>query len=261
MRGQTLSLETGGALARLTLSRPETGNAIDAALVAHLTRACDAISADDAVRVVLLSAEGDAFSRGWDWDALLVETTDPVAALRGHGIPLDPFGCLSDLPQPVVCALRGEAIGAGLELALACDVRIAAESARFSVPEVSMGLLSLAGGTQRLPRLVGRGKALEMILTGEPVTADEALRIGLVSAVVSREHLDGEAAGIAQRIAERGPLAVRYAKEAVSHGIDMPLEQALRFETDLTIILQTTEDRAEGVKAFLEKRSPEFKGK
>ena len=124
-----------------------------------------------------------------------------------------------------------------------------------------MGLLPLAGGTQRLPRLVGRGKALEMILTGEPVTADEALRIGLVSAVVSREHLDGEAAGIAQRIAERGPLAVRYAKEAVSHGLEMPLEQALRFETDLTIILQTTEDRAEGVKAFLEKRTPDFKGK
>ena len=261
MRGQTLSLETGGALARLTLSRPETGNAIDAALVAHLTRACDAISADDAVRVVLLSAEGDAFSRGWDWDALLVETTDPVAALRGHGIPLDPFGCLSDLPQPVVCALQGEAIGAGLELALACDVRIAAEGARVWLPEVSLGLLPLAGGTQRLPRLVGRGKALEMILTGEPVTADEALRIGLVSAVVSREHLDGEAAGIAQRIAERGPLAVRYAKEAVSHGLEMPLEQALRFETDLTIILQTTEDRAEGVKAFLEKRSPDFKGR
>ena len=138
---------------------------------------------------------------------------------------------------------------------------IAAESARFSVPEVSMGLLSLAGGTQRLPRLVGRGRALEMILTGERVSADEALRIGLVSAVVPRERLSEEAAAIAQRVGERGPLAVRYAKEAISHGMDMPLEQALRFETDLTILLQTTEDRAEGVKAFLEKRSPEFKGK
>jgi enoyl-CoA hydratase/carnithine racemase len=261
MGEKTLSLETSGAIARLTLRRPDAGNPVDARLVRELIQARETIADDNAVRVLLLSAEGDAFSRGWNWDALLGETTDPVAALRSHGIPPDPFGCLSDLPQPVVCALNGDAIGAGLELALACDVRIAATGARFLVPEVSMGLLPLAGGTQRLPRLVGRGKALEMILTGEPVSADEALRIGLVSAAVPRERLSEEAAAIAQRIAEGGPLAVRYAKEAVAHGIEMPLEQALRFETDLTIILQTTEDRAEGVRAFLEKRSPEFKGK
>ncbi len=122
-------------------------------------------------------------------------------------------------------------------------------------------MLPLAGGTQRLPRLVGRGKALEMILTGERVTADEALLVGLVSAVVPRERLAKEAVAIAQRIAERGPLAVRYAKEAVARGTEMSLEQALRFETDLTIILQTTDDRAEGVRAFLEKRKADFKGR
>jgi len=260
MGDKTLSLETSSGVARLTLRRPDAGNPVDARLVRELIQARETIADDNAVRVVLLSAEGDVFSRGWDWDALLGETTDPVAALRSHSIPPDPFGCLSDLPQPIVCALNGDAIGAGLELALACDVRIAAEGARFSVPEVSMGLLPIAGGTQRLPRLVGRGKGLEMILTGETVTADEALRIGLVSAVVRRERLAEEAELVAQRIARRGPLAVRYAKEAVSHGIEMPLEQALRFESDLTIILQTTEDRAEGVKAFLEKRTPEFQG-
>ena len=260
MGDKTLSLETSGGVARLTLRRPDAGNPVDARLVRELIQARETIADDNAVRVVLLSAEGDVFSRGWDWDALLGETTDPVAALRSHSISPDPFGCLSDLPQPIVCALNGDAIGAGLELALACDVRIAAEGARFSVPEVSMGLLPIAGGTQRLPRLVGRGKGLEMILTGETVTADEALRIGLVSAVVRRERLAEEAELVAQRIARRGPLAVRYAKEAVSHGIEMPLEQALRFESDLTIILQTTEDRAEGVKAFLEKRTPEFQG-
>ena len=255
----SVSLELRGPIARLTLARPERENAIDATVVRELRDACEAVT--DAVRVLLLTAEGDVFSRGWDWDALLGETTDPASALRSHGIPPDPFGCLADLPQPVVCAVNGDATGAGLELALACDVRIAADGARFSLPEVSMGLLPLAGGTQRLPRLVGRGKALEMILTGEPIDAEEALRIGLVSAVVPPDRLLAEAEAIASRIAERGPLAVRYAKEAISRGLEMPLEQALRFETNLTIILQTTEDRAEGVRAFLEKRKAEFKGR
>jgi enoyl-CoA hydratase/carnithine racemase len=254
----SVSLELRGPIARLTLTRPDRQNAIDAATVRDLRSVCELITDD--VRVVLMTAEGDAFSRGWDWDALLGETTDPAAALRSHGIPPDAFGCLADLPQPVVCAINGDAIGAGLELALACDVRIAADSATLSVPEVSLGLLPLAGGTQRLPRLIGRGKALEMILTGEPIDTQEALRVGLVSAVVPRERLLAEAEAIASRIAERGPLAVRYAKEAIARGLEMPLEQALRFETDLTIILQTTEDRAEGVRAFLEKRKAEFKG-
>jgi enoyl-CoA hydratase/carnithine racemase len=261
MAEQALSLGTSGAIALLTLCRPEDGNSLDAALVHELARACESLAADDSLRAVLLAAEGDIFSRGWDWEALLGETTDPVAALRSRGIPPDPFGCLAGLPQPVICALNGDAIGAGLELALACDVRIAAEGARFSLPEVSLGLLPLAGATQRLPRLIGRGRALEMILTGDTVSADDAPHIGLVSAVVPRDRLLAEAEAIASRIAERGPLAVRYAKEAVSRGLEMPLEQALRFETDLTIILQTTEDRAEGVKAFLGKQKPDFKGR
>jgi len=258
MGTQSVCLEQRGPIARLTLARSDRENAIDATVVRDLRAACEAVA--DHVRVVLLTAEGGAFSRGWDWDALLGETTDPAAALRNHGIPPDPFGCLADLPQPVICAINGDASGAGLELALACDVRVAAEGATFSEPEVSMGLLPLAGGTQRLPRLVGRGKALEMILTGEPIDAGEALRFGLVSAIVPGDRLLVEADAIASRIAERGPLAVRYAKEAISRGLEMPLEQALRFETDLTIILQTTQDRAEGVRAFLEKRKAEFKG-
>ena len=257
----TVSMELRDTVARVTISHPQRDNAINAALLRDLCDACEAIAARQDVRVVLLTAEGDVFSRGWDWDALLGETTDPVAALRSHGIAPDPFGCLADVPEPVVCAINGDATGGGLELALACDVRISAEGATFSLPEVSMGLLPLAGGTQRLPRLVGRGKALEMILTGEPIDAAEALRIGLVSAVVPRDRLLAEAQSIASRIAERGPIAVRYAKEAISRGLEMPLEQALRFETDLTIILQTTEDRAEGVRAFLEKRNSQFKGR
>ncbi len=260
MAGKSVSLEIRDAIARLMLCRPETDNAVGAPLVRELAGACEAIAAADGARVVLLTAEGEVFSRGWDWDALTGEGESPLAAMRAQGIPPDPFGCFAKLSRPVVCAVNGDAIGAGLELALACDVRIAAAEARFALPEVSLGLLPMAGGTQRLPRLIGRGRALEMIVTGETVAAEEALRIGLVSAVVPRERLAEEAEAIASRIAERGPLAVRYAKEAISRGLEMPLEQALRFETDLTVILQTTEDRAEGVRAFLEKRKAEFKG-
>lgn len=261
MGGKSVSLEMRGAIARLTLCRPETANAIDAALVRDLASACEAVAVAEDSRVVLLCAKGKTFSRGWHWDSLAAEGTGPVAAMRAQGIPVDPFGCLAELSRPVVCAINGDATGAGLELALACDVRVAAEGAMFSLPEVSMGLLPVAGGTQRLPRLVGRGKALEMILTSEALDAREALRIGLVSAIAEPQRLMEEAEAMASRIAERGPLAVRYAKEAVSRGLEMPLEQALRFETDLTVILQTTDDRAEGVRAFLEKRKAEFKGR
>jgi len=247
MSERTVSMDKSGPIARLTLRRPS----VDAALLADLARACDAIESDEAVRAVVLASEGPDFCRGWD---------ESVLAGEG-GPPADAFGCLAELPRPVVCAVQGEALSAGLELALACDIRVASEDARFGLPETQLGLVPMGGGTQRLARLVGRGRALEMVLTAEPVDAPEALRAGLVSAVVPRDRLAAEAEAIAGRIAERGPLAVRYAKEAIVRGLDMPLEQALRYETDLTVILQTTEDRAEGVRAFLEKRQPKFKGK
>ena len=158
-------------------------------------------------------------------------------------------------------ARTGDAPSAGLELALACDGRLAAEGVRLAWPETAQGLLPMAGGTQRLARLVGRAHALRLILLAEPIDAEEAWRIGLVSAVAPAGELLAEAEALAQRMASRGPIALRYAKEAVRRGLEQPLEQALRFETDLTIILQTTEDRAEGVRAFLEKREPKFKGR
>jgi enoyl-CoA hydratase/carnithine racemase len=157
--------------------------------------------------------------------------------------------------------MNGDAVGAGLELALACDVRVASASARFALPETAAGALPRSGGTQRLPRLVGRGMALRMILLGEVIDAHEALRIGLLSAISESQDLESQTEALAQRMATRGPLALRYAKEAVRRGLEQPLDQALRFETDLTVLLQTTDDRAEGVRAFLEKRKPEFKGR
>ncbi len=260
MTYQTLVLARSGPVAYLRLHRPERGNLIDGQTMQELTAACQELGDDETVRAVILTGEGDAFCRGWDLSGLDPERESPLGWARDQGLLGDPFGCLARLSRPVIAAVNGDAISAGLELALACDVRLASEEARFACPETGHGLIPWAGGTQRLPRIVGRGPALEMILTGEPVDAQEALRIGLVSQVVPSGRLLPEAEALAGRIADRGPIAVRYAKEAVSRGLDMTLEQALRYETDLTIILQTTDDRAEGVKAFLEKRTPRFKG-
>lgn len=253
MSGKPLSHENRGPVAWLTLS----GGPIDGVTLSALARACDVISDDESVRCVVVSIERPI--PGWDWDALTTGEGGLLENAAAWGLPGDVFGCLTDLSRPVVCAINGDAHGAGFELALACDIRIAAENATFALPEITTGMLPLAGGTQRLPRLVGRGRALEMILSGDSIDAEEALRIGLVSAVVQDVRFEAER--IASRIVEQGPIATGYAKEAVSRGIDMPLQQALRFETDLTVILQTTEDREEGVRAFLDKRKPKFKGK
>jgi enoyl-CoA hydratase len=260
MAYRTLNLETKPPLAYIRLTRPERGNPIDGEFLQELDAACAAINDEPQVRVAILTAEGDVFSSGWDPAELRPEGA-ALASLRRERAFREPFAALVEMGQPVIAAVHGDALSAGLELALACDVRLAADGARFGLPETDQGLIPMAGGTQRLARLVGRGKALELIMTGEPIDAQEALRIGLVSAVLPQERLLSEAEALAERIAARGPLAVRYAKEAISRGLDMPLDQALRFETDLTIILQTTEDRAEGVRAFLDKRSPQFKGR
>ena len=253
MAYRTLTLETTGPLAFIRLARPELGNPIDRPLLQELEEACAVVNDDPAVHVAILTAEGDVFSSGWHADA------PGASELRSLASP--PFGGLEAMGQPVICALNGDAISAGLELALACDVRLAAEDARFALPETAQGMLPMAGGTQRLARLVGRAEALRLILLAEEIDAAEAQRIGLVSAVFPPEKLLAEAEALALRMASRGPIALRYAKEAVRRGLEQPLDQALRFETDLTVILQTTEDRAEGVRAFLEKREPKFKGR
>lgn len=258
---QTISLVQRDAIAYLHLQRPERENRIDAHLLRELAAACEALADDPQVRVVVISGgEGPVFSSGWEPSVLAAEVEGEAAARRSERLS-HTFDFLAQMPRPIICAINGDAFSAGLELALACDVRLACPEARFAFPETAWGLIPMAGGTQRLARIVGRAAALELILTAEPIDAQTALRIGLVSQVVPRKRLLAEAAALAGRIAARGPIAVRYAKEAVSQGLDMSLEQALRFETDLTIILQTTEDRAEGVRAFLEKRAPEFHGR
>lgn len=250
MRFDAITMSRRGSVAEVRLNRPDARNPIDPRFVAELEAATSMLHDDAAVSVVLLSAAGDVFSAG----ALRDASPWPAGATL-------PFRCLELMAQPVIALIEGDAIGAGLELALACDVRIAAEGATFAMPGLGDGNVPRGGATQRLPRLIGRARAAEMILLGEPMTAAAALACGLVNRVAPRA--DARAAGetVARTMASRGPLALRYAKEAINRGLDMPLEQALRYETDLTVILQTTHDRAEGVRAFLEKRPPRFEGR
>jgi enoyl-CoA hydratase len=247
----TIAVTTRGPIAEIRLDRADAGNSIDERMLAEIDRAAEAISDDAAIHVVLLTAAGSDFSRGW---------ADGAGSPSGVAGAL-PFRSLEVMAQPVIACVHGEASGAGLELALACDVRLASEDATFAMPQVAAGGMPWLGGTQRLPRIAGRGAAAALLLLGERFDARQALAYGLVSEVAPVGELASRAEELAQAIASQGPLAVRYAKEAIRQGLDMPLEQALRYETDLTVILQTTSDRAEGVEAFLQKRKPKFEGR
>lgn len=246
MRFKTLTLDLRPPFAEIRLLPPASGAEFDRRTLDELDAACGLIHDDDAVIVALLTAEDGAF------------TCESAPAPERGSLP---FRALEVMGQPVIAVIEGEASGAGLELALACDLRVASERATFALPAVSQGAVPSGGATARLPRLVGRARATEMILLGEPLDADAALACGLVNAVAPHGQARPQAERMAATIASRGPVAVRYAKEAVLRGLDMPLEQALRYETDLTVILQTTADRAEGVRAFLEKRPPRFEGR
>jgi enoyl-CoA hydratase/carnithine racemase len=210
----------------------------------ELAEVCDRIAWDEEAWVVLL-AFGPGFSeRLPKREASQASFAELVAKLK----------------QPVIAAIRGDAIGLGLELALACDIRIATKGARFGLPQVKEGRIPSNGGTQRLPRLVGQGKALQMILTGEPVDAEEACRIGLINRVVASESLMATAMEMAQEMAAKSPLSLSYVKEALYSSRDLTLDQGLKMELDLYLLLFTTSDRTEGITAFREKRKPDFRG-
>ena len=255
MKYSTIAVSHTAPIAEIRLNRPDRGNPIDGQLLDEIDAAVDEIDNDPSVLAVLLTAEGEVFSHGWEDNASEFAAS---AVRENHRLP---FRSLELMGQPVIACVEGDAIGAGLELALACDVRVAAEGVMLAMPDVAVGGMSALGGTQRLPRLVGRSLAASMILLGEPIDAQRGLTCGLVNDVVPRGEVRPRAIALAERIAAQGPVAVRYAKEAMARGLDMPLEQALRYETDLTVILQTTADRAEGVRAFMEKRKPRFEGR
>lgn len=255
MPWDTIALERRDALAVVTLARPRVGNRVTAAMARELREVCRALGEDDAVRAVVLTGAGRVFCAGGEVPRS-ARGQPPLAALAAH----QAAAALASLGVPVVAALNGDALDQGLELALACDLRLAARTARLGLTHLARGLLPWDGGTQRLPRLIGLPRATELLLLGRLLTAREAEAWGLVHRVAPRGRLRAEALALAERVAEGAPIAARYAKEAVRHGADLSLPAALALEADLNVILQSTRDRREGIQAFLERRRPRFVG-
>ncbi len=242
----TLVYTRNNHIARLAMNRPKANNTINQQLSQELAEICHRINQDDDIYVVIITGSGKVFCGGRELD---------LGECRYR-----PAGAIAGIDRPVIAAIIGDALGEGLELALACDIRITSQKARFGLSQVADGLIPVDGGTQRLPRIVGRSKALELLLTAETIDAEEAVQIGLVNMVVSEEKLASEVEALAKTMAAKGPVALRYIKEAVNKGLDITLEQGLRLEADLYFLLQTTADRTEGIKAFLEKKPPRFTG-
>ena len=252
--------EKKGAIAYVTVNRPKVLNPLNAAVRDELRAAFEDAQTDRAIHGVIVTGAGDkAFVAGADIAELAqlgpVEAEETIR--RGQAL----FDQIEDLGKPVVAAINGFALGGGCELALACTLRIAVEDAKFGQPEIKLGLIPGGGGTQRLPRLVGKGLALHMVLTGEVISAQEAWRIGLVNEIVPRAGLIPRAEAILQQIAANAPIAIRHALEAVNRGMETNQAEGLVIERSLFAICAATEDKKEGTAAFLEKRAPQFHGR
>lgn len=257
---ENLTLEVGLPLATVTLNRPAKMNALNRATLVELAQVFTHLRTVAGLRVIILTGAGDkAFAAGADIAELA--TLDAVSghALSQQGNQV--FQTIAEFPLPVIAALNGMALGGGLELAMACTLRLAAEHAKLGQPEVKLGLIPGYGGTQRLARLVGSGPALELILGGDPIAAGEALRLGLINHVVPAGELMPAAEALARRIAANAPLAVSFCLEAVRQGADMSLDQGLALEASLFGLVCSTADMKEGTRAFLEKRAARFEGK
>ena len=253
-------VERDGAVATITINRPKVLNALSMDTLDELRRAILALKHDAAVRAVILTGAGDkAFVAGADIKELAEET--PVGgrdnALRGQHV----LDLIERMGKPVIAAINGYALGGGCELAMACTIRIAADSARLGQPEINLGIIPGYGGTQRLARLIGRGRALELLLTGDQISAQEAHRLGLVNRVVPAGELMNEARKLAAQLASKAPIAVRYILDAVNGGMQMAFADAEVYEATLFGLVASTEDMREGTRAFLEKRKADFKGK
>ncbi len=255
-----LLYEKKEGIAFLTVNRPDKLNALNRETLEELKEVLSDIEQDDSIRTVILTGSGEkAFIAGAD----IVEISQ-LTAQNGKDFSLfgqSVFNTIENLGKPIIAAVNGFALGGGCELAMACTLRIASENARFGQPEVGLGVIPGYGGTQRLPRLVGKGRAMEMLLTGDMIDAQEAYRIGLVNKVTSKEELIPTCESIAKKITTKGPVAVRYALESSNQGMEMPLEEGLFLEATLFGLACATEDMKEGTKAFMEKRKAVFKGK
>jgi enoyl-CoA hydratase len=258
MAYETLTLSVADRVATLTVNRPDKLNALNDRVIAELGDAIDALRENPDVGGIVLTGVGRAFVAGADISELekLGAVSAKALAQRGQAV----FRRFETSPKPTIAAVNGFALGGGCELAMSCHIRIASEAAKFGQPEVKLGLVPGYGGTQRLPRLIGKGRALQLLLTGEMIDAQEAYRIGLVNRVVPAGELSSTAAAMMQTILANGPLAVAHCIEAVNAGYDLPLADALTLEATAFGLLAATDEKREGTRAFLEKRKPEFKG-
>ena len=256
---ETILVERRDRVAIITINRPEKRNALNIQTRAEGAAALDELRADDSIRVVVITGAGDkAFIAGADIAEFANRT-----ALTQRQVMMERslFNAIDSFPKPIIAMVNGYCLGGGCEIALACDIRIASDRASFGQPEINLGIIPGGGGTQRLTKLVGEGKAMEMILSGAIVDAQSALSMGLVNHVVAADQLETRTMEIANRIAEKSPIALRLAKEAVKLASRSNLDEGLRREIDLFALCFSSEDKDEGVKAFLEKRQPEFKGR
>lgn len=257
---QFLKLEKEPPLAYITINRPEVMNALSNALTEELGQAFDEVEKDEEIRVLIITGAGEkAFMAGADIKE--VQERDFVLGRKQTRRRQEVFNKLAEMPIPVIAAINGFALGAGLEMAIACTLRIASTNAKMGSPEVNLGIIPGDGATQRLPRLVGYGRAMEMVLTGGMIDAEEAYRIGLVNKVVPLENLMEEVKKLANLLASKPPLALQYAKEAVNRSLEVGIYEGMAHESYLHALACASEDKKEGVAAFLEKRKPQFKGK
>ena len=257
---ENLLYEKKGAIAYITVNRPKVLNALNMATMGELRAAFSAAKEDSEVRVVIMTGSGEkAFIAGADINELA--RNNPIEAKeythRGQAV----LDLIENLGKPSIASINGFALGGGCEIAMACTMRLASENAKLGQPEVKLGIIPGYGGTQRLPRLVGKGIAMQMVLAGEMISAQEAHRIGLVNEVVAPAELIPRAEAIAAKIVANAPLAVQYAMEAVNRGTEMTLDQGLFLEAALFGVCCASEDKKEGTAAFLEKRPAQFKGK
>ena len=258
MQLETIKYSVEGPVAKVTLDQAGLDNRVSLKMAQEMHLACSLIMEDDEILVAILTGNGMTFCAGTE-EYLGTEQGNPIDAqqyLYNRRIA----SSISDIQKPIIAAINGDAHGQGLEMALACDIRIATQHSHMSMPQVKYGSMPWDGGTQRLPRIIGRSWASDMLITGRVLNADEAIRIGLVHQVVPDDRLDKLSTELAQTISSLGPIATRYAKESVQKGMDMTMEQGMRLEMDLNLIIQTTQDRAEGLSSFLEKRKPHFRG-
>jgi enoyl-CoA hydratase len=258
MAYETILVERRGPVAFIRFNRPDKLNAMNTKMKDEILDALATAETDDAVRVVVFTGQGDkAFVAGADINEFKDRT-----AVEQWDLYQQPFlyDGVDRFPKPIIAMINGYCLGGGCELALACDIRIASDRARLGQPEINIGIIPGGGGSQRLPRLVGLGKAMQLILTGDRIPAAEAHRIGLVDEIVPHDQLEARTLEIANRIAEKSPIAVKLAKQAVKASARMGIEEGLRYEQTLFSLIFTTYDKDEGVRAFLEKRPPKWTG-